>query len=99
MSRTRYIIYLNQAPVYWHSKRQNGVDASAFGSKCIAMKPCGKYIWGLRYKLRIMTNPVCVPAYVYGDNQSVLFNTTFPESKLSKKLIQFLFMWLERELQ
>ena len=84
-SRTGYIIYLNQAPVYWFSKRQNGVESSTFGSEFIAMKQCCEYIRGLRYKLRMMGIPVCGPAYVYGDNQSVLSNTTFPESKLGKK--------------
>ena len=33
----------------------------------------------------MMGIPVCGPAYVYGDNQAVLSNTTFPESKLGKK--------------
>ena len=84
-SRTGFIIYLNQAPVYWFSKRQNGVESSTFGSECIAMKQCCEYIRGLRYKLRMMGIPVCGPAYVYGDNQAVLSNTTFPESKLGKK--------------
>ena len=26
-----------------------------------------------------------VPAYIYGDNQSVIFNTTIPDSTLKKK--------------
>ena len=83
--RTSFTIYLNQAPVYWFSKRQNGVESSTFGSEFIAMKKVCEYIRGLRYKLRMMGIPVCGPAYVYCDNQAVLSNTTFPESKLSKK--------------
>ena len=84
-SRTGFIIFLNQAPIYWFSKRQNGVESSTFGSEFVAMKQCCEYIRGLRYKLRMMGIQICGPAYVYGDNQSVLSNTSCPESKLSKK--------------
>ena len=49
------------------------------------MKQCGEYLRGLRYKLRMMGIPVLGPTYVSGDNQSVLANTTVPESQLKKK--------------
>ena len=49
------------------------------------MKQCCEYLRGLRYKLRMMGIPVNGPSYIYGDNQSVLANTTVPESTLKKK--------------
>ena len=49
------------------------------------MRQCCEYIRGLRYKLRMMGIPVNNPAFLYGDNQSVLWNTTVPESSLKKK--------------
>ena len=49
------------------------------------MKQCCEYLRGLRYKLRMMGIPVEGPAYIYGDNQSVLANTTIPDSTLKKK--------------
>jgi hypothetical protein len=39
----------------------------------------------LRYKLRMMGIKVDEPAFVFGDNKSVLYNTTDPESTLKKK--------------
>lgn len=39
----------------------------------------------LRYKLRMMGIPVEGPTYVFGDNQSVLCNTSMPHSSLKKK--------------
>jgi hypothetical protein len=84
-SRTGYIIFLNSAPIYWFSKRQTCVETSSFGSEFIAMKQCCEYIRGLRYKLRMMGIPVDLPTYVFGDNQSVLANTTKPHSTLKKK--------------
>jgi len=84
-SRTGFIVYLNSAPIYWLSKKQTSVESSSFGSEFIAMKQCCEYLRGLRYKLRMMGIPVDGPAYIYGDNQSVLANTTVPESTLKKK--------------
>ena len=84
-SRTGFIIFLQMAPIYYCSKRQNTVETSTFGSEFMAMKHATEYIRGLRYKLRMMGIPFSDPCYVYGDNQSVLYNTTLPESTLKKK--------------
>jgi len=49
------------------------------------MKQLCEYLRGLRYKLRMMGIPVEGPVYIFGDNQSVLANTTNPDSTLKKK--------------
>ena len=49
------------------------------------MKQCTEYIRGLRYKLRMMGIPVVETTFVYGDNKSVLCNTSIPDSTLKKK--------------
>ena len=49
------------------------------------MKQCCKYIRGLRYQLQMMGIPVDGPAFIYGDNKSVLSNASIPESVLKKK--------------
>jgi hypothetical protein len=49
------------------------------------MKHATEYVRGLRYKLRMMGIPVDEPAFVFGDNQSVLANTTNPISTLKKR--------------
>ena len=49
------------------------------------MKQCCEYIRGLAYKLRMMGIPYQGPAYIEADNQSVLANTTIPDSTLKKK--------------
>lgn len=84
-SRTGFMVWLNCALIYWTSKKQTSVESSSFGSEFIAMKQCCEYLRGLSYKLRMMGIPVEGPAYIYGDNQSVLANTTIPESTLKKK--------------
>ena len=84
-SRTGFLVYCNSAPIYWMSKKQTSIESSSFGSEFIAMKQCCEYIRGLRYKLRMMGIPVIGPALIYGDNQSVLYNSSIPDSTLKKK--------------
>ena len=84
-SRTGFLVYLNCALIYWLSKKQTSCESSSFGSEFVAMKQCCEYIRGLRYKLRMMGIPVVGPTYIFGDNQSVLANTTIPDSTLKKK--------------
>ena len=84
-SRTGFIVYLNCAPVYWLSKKQTSCESSSFGSEFCAMKQCCEYLRGLRYKLRMMGIPCEGPAYIHGDNQSVLASCGNPDSVLKKK--------------
>ena len=48
-------------------------------------KTCCEDLRGLRIKLRQMGIPVENPCFVFGDNQSVLWNTSVPDSMLKKK--------------
>jgi hypothetical protein len=84
-SRTGFLVYLNNAPVYWFSKKQTSVKTSSFGCGFAAMKQCSEYIRRLRYKLRMMGLPTEGPSYIYGENTYVLFNATIPDSMLKKK--------------
>lgn len=84
-SHTGIIIFVNNAPILFYSKRQNTVESSTFGSELVAMRAARDMIVGLRYKLRMFGVPVHGPANVYCDNQGVVKNTSLPESTLSKK--------------
>ena len=50
------------------------------------MKLACEYICGLRYKFRMIGIPFSDPCFAYGDNKSLLYNTTLPESTLKKKI-------------
>ncbi len=84
-SRTGFFVFLNSAPIIWHSKRQSTVETSVFGSEFVAMKTGMEQIRGLRYKLRMMGVPIDGPCYTFGDNLSVVRNASKPESCLRKK--------------
>jgi hypothetical protein len=57
-SRTGFIVYINNAPVYWYSKRQGSVESSTYQAEFTAMKEAAEYVRALRYKLRMMGIPV-----------------------------------------
>ena len=76
---------VNRAPILWYSKRQNTVETSTFGSEYVALKTAVEMLEGLRYKLRMMGVPLDGPADLFCDNESVVTNTTKPESTLKKR--------------
>ena len=84
-SRTGFAVFLNKAPIFWMSKRQNSVETSSFGSEFVAMRHCTEYLRSLRYKLRMMGIPCEDPSLIFGDNKSVLVNASIPDSVLKKK--------------
>ena len=50
-----------------------------------------EYVRGLRYKLRMLEIPVELTTHIFGDNQSVLVNSSKPYSILKKKLSSIVF--------
>ena len=84
-SHTGILIYVNNAPIVWFSKRQNTVESSSFGSEFVALRIATDMISALLYKLRMMGIPVIGPARVYCDNKSVVTNATVPASVLNKR--------------
>jgi hypothetical protein len=84
-SRTGFILYLNNAPIVWYSKKQGTIETSVFGAEFVAMRTGMEVCRALRYKLRMMGIPIEEPTYCYGDNMSVINNTQRPGSILGKK--------------
>ena len=84
-SHTGIIIFVNNAPILYYSKRQNTVESSTFGSEFVALRIARDMIVSLRYKLRMFGVPLQGPASVLCDNQGVVLNTSVPASALSKK--------------
>ncbi|MGH3054647.1 MAG: Ty1/Copia family ribonuclease HI, partial [Gaiellaceae bacterium] len=84
-SVTGLLMFLNNTPIKWYSKRQNTVETSTYGSELVAARIASEMIIEVRYKLRMLGVPIHGPAQLYGDNQSVITNTTIPSSNLKKK--------------
>ena len=84
-SRTGYMIFLNMSMCDWTTKKQATVEGAVFGAEFVAMKQGVEALRGIRYKLRMMGVAIDGPTYIYGDNMSVIHNTSKPESCLKKK--------------
>ena len=84
-SQTGILLFCNILPIIWHSKRQNTVETSIFGSEITAMKNALELIEALPYKLRMFVVPIEGPTNIYCDNEAVCRNCSTPESTLKKK--------------
>ena len=78
-------MYVQNALIVCFSKRQNTVGSSNFGSEFVALRAAKDMIVAFQYKLRMFGVPIAGPANVFCDNNSVVKNTTIPESMLAKK--------------
>ena len=79
------IIYVNNSPISWYSKRKNTVEASSFGSEFVAIRISTEMIESLSYNLRCFGIPVEGPEEVFFDNISVVKNPSILTSVLNKR--------------
>jgi hypothetical protein len=84
-SHTGVLIFVQNAPIIWYSKKQNTVESSSFGSEFVALRVAKELIVALRYKLRMFGVPIIGPASILCDNQGVVKNVSIPESTLTKR--------------
>ena len=79
------IVHLvNQTPSSWFCKKQNVVETATYGSEFMVARQATEQIMDLRYTLRMMGIPLDGPAWLFGDNQSVITSSTIPHSNLNK---------------
>ena len=97
-SITGSIVFLNNAPIYWSSKKQNSCETSTFGSEFVAMKQATEHVRGLCYKLRMMGIKVDEPVFVFGDSKLVLCNTAAPALTLKKKSNAFAYHFVRESV-
>ena len=84
-SVTGIILFLNNTPVRYISKRQKTVESSTYGSELVAARIATELIIEVRCMLRDLGVPIDGPTQMFGDNLSVVLNTTVPSSVLKKK--------------
>jgi len=65
-------------------------------AEILAMKHTTEFVRGLRYKLRMMSILVKEPAFIFGDNQSMLANTTNPRYTIKKKMHSIAFHFIRK---
>ena len=84
-STTGIVLFVNNMPVRWMSKRQKTVETSTYGSELVAARIATDMIIEMRYTLRMLGVKVEKESLLLGDNMSVVLSTTLPSSQLKKK--------------
>jgi len=84
-SHTGILIYMNNSPIEFYSKRQNTVETSTFGAELVAGRVAMEKVRAYRTKLRLLGVPIGGVSYMLCDNQSVVTSTGKAESTLTKK--------------
>jgi len=79
------LLFINNTPVRWYSKRQQTVESSAYGSEMVAGRIAVEHAVELRYILRMLGVPVKGATLLFGDNESMVKNVTLPQSTLKKR--------------
>ena len=82
---TAVLHLINQTPFDWYCKQQATVETATFGSEFIAAKTAVDQIIDIRTTLRYLGVPIKGKAFLFGDNQSVVTNSTLPHSQLNKR--------------
>ena len=74
----------NQTPGDWYTKKQNTVETSTFGSEFVAARIVAEQNIDPRLTFRCM-GVVVGRSIMFGDNESVVKNSTIPHSRLMKR--------------
>ena len=79
------IHFLNNTVIDTFCRKQNVVEAATYGSEFYAARLSVQQIIDLRITLRYMGVPLKGPAFMFGDNESVVKSSTIPSSTLKKR--------------
>ena len=78
---------VNQTPIDWESKKQATVETTTYGAEFVAARMGVDKTIDLVFALKAMGVPVEEPAWMLGDNQSVITSSVIPSSTLKKRWI------------
>jgi len=76
---------LTQTPVDWYSKLQSTCETATYGSEFTVARQGVDKVIAERYKLRALGVPLDGPAYMFGDNKSVVLSASIPTHGLNKR--------------
>jgi hypothetical protein len=86
-SVTGCIHLVNQTSAFWSNKKQNLLETATYGSIFVAARLATEQIKDLRYTWMTLGVPIDGPAWMSGDNQSVIISSTISHSSLNKSHI------------
>ena len=92
------LIFLQNTLTEWHSKKQNTIESSSYGSEFAALRIAHDMIVALWYKLQMFGVPLKGPASVLCDNQGVVKMPACPNLSFQNSIMPQITMW-SRNLQ
>jgi hypothetical protein len=84
-SCTGILHMVNQTHIEWFSKRQNTVETATYGSDFVASRQATEQIMDIPYTQHALGVSLDGPAWLLGDNQSVITSSTLPHLQLGKR--------------
>jgi hypothetical protein len=76
---------VNQTPVEWFSMRLNTVETATYGSEFVVAWTATEQIIDLHYAICMLGVPLDGPAWMFGNNESVVKSAAIPHSSLMKR--------------
>jgi hypothetical protein len=77
--------FVNQTPVEWFSKQQITVETATYGSEFVIARTATEQIIDLCYTICMMGVPLDGPAWMYGNNESVVKSAAILHLSLMKR--------------
>jgi transposase InsO family protein len=84
-STTGILLFVNNTPIKWYSKRQNTIESSTYGSELVSLRIATEFVMEFRYRLRMMGIPIQGASVLLCDNKSSVLNVSLPSSTLKKR--------------
>ena len=84
-STTGILLFVNNTPIKWYSKRQNTIESSTYGSELVSLRIATELVMEFRYRLRMMGVPLQGSSVLLCDNRSSVLNVSLPSSTLKKR--------------
>ena len=82
---TGILHFVNKTPIEWFAKKQATVEGSTYGSEFVSGRQATEQIISLRTTLRYLGVPIDGTSRLFGDNGSVVINSSVPHSSLKKR--------------
>ena len=84
-SCTGVVHFLQQTPFKWSAKLQDTVEHATFDSELMSRRFAVDQMIGARETLKALGVPIESSSWLFGDNQSVITQSTVPSSTLTKR--------------
>ena len=77
--------------MHYYTKKQRGVETATYGSEYMAARTATEQIMEAQIQLRYLGVKLDGPAYLFGDNKSVINSSIMPKAHLHKRYVMLSF--------